>query len=167
MLIKNIFLLQFAKIRVNLLDSQDNFNFSISRSSHSEGRSDSGVNRNFMIISSLMSLVTIKEDIIILFQELQTVSFIPAFRVTIKAYLAANSKVHIEVHKLFFQSFFERFENFGSFVKFSEFVPFLLTAVAAHRGNIDKSSSIFNESASLDRNIQLCNIPETEFQKSF
>ena len=120
-----------------------------------------------MIVSSFIGLVSKEVDLIILLQESQAISLVPANWENIKTDLPSNRIFDSKIWKLLMKDFNELFPDKMLVVKLLEVISLSLRAVSTDRGNVDESSSVLDKSASLDRDIDISQVMKTKGDEFF
>ena len=123
----------------------------------------SRVSKYLMVISTWLAFVPEEMNLFVfLLYELQAETFVPTFGEYIKANLPTNWKGQQIVCKLLSESFYECLSDSCPFVKLFKLFSLLSRAITADRTHINHTCPIFYESPSLDGDVKVSYVVETE-----
>jgi hypothetical protein len=123
----------------------------------------SWVLEDLMIVTTLVALVTIEMNNVIVFLNiLQAETFVPSFWEDIKRNLSSNRELQVQTIHLLLESEHECLSDSSSLIVVFESVPLLLIAVSSDWGDVHHSISVFKERSSLDWDVQVSDVSQTE-----
>jgi hypothetical protein len=122
---------------------------------------------DFMVISSLIGLISKEIYLFIVFQEFKTISLVPSDWEHVKADLTSNRVFDSKIRELLFESINKLLSDEVFMVKLLEIISFSLRTISADWRNIDQSCSVFDESSSFDRNIDICDVVQAKADELF
>ena len=114
-----------------------------------------------------MSFIPKKINLIVFFQKSQTICFIPSFGHDIKGNLPSNRVSHVKVSKLLSEDIDKFFSDLMLLIINFKLISLFLGTVSSNWGYVDHSCSVFDESATLDGDVDLRKVFETEIDEFF
>ena len=120
-----------------------------------------------MVISARVSLVSEEVDFLVLLQKPQTVSFVPTDGKHVKTDLTSDRILHSQIRELFLKGLNKLGSDSVFLVVLLIVISFALGTVSTDGGDVDEPRSVLDESASLDRNVDVCDVVEAESDELF
>jgi len=115
-----------------------------------------------VVVASFLRLVPKKVDLLVVLEVSEAVSLVPTRWKHIEADLSPYRVFESVVRELLLEGADECLPNAVMVVILFELVPLLLGTVAAYRRDIDETSAILQESASLDGNVEVSDVSQAE-----